>query len=184
MTASSSRARTRSPTSRARRSTSSSCRSRTTCWRAALDSVGLTERDITRRQHLGRRHGRRLSSTDDVTAVVTWNPLLSEIAAHRRRQQGVQFLADPRRDHRHDGGQHRDAEGQPGFRQGAGRRLVRDDGRHVEGRRGRQRRHARPWRGLRHRPRRLRRAARDDADVLRPGRGRRLHQRAPSWSTR
>ena len=42
-----SRARARSsPTSRASRSTWSSCRCRTTCWRAASRSVGLRERDI------------------------------------------------------------------------------------------------------------------------------------------
>ena len=81
----------------------------------------------------------RTSSTS-----VTWNPLLSEVAAFAGRQRAVQFLADPRRDHRPHGGQHHDAEGQSGLRQGAGRRLVRDHGAdagHGRGRGGGAHRH-------------------------------------------
>ena len=52
---------------------------------------------------------------------------------------------DPRRDHRHHGGQHRDAEGQPRLRQGAGRRLVRDDGADSRARRDGKAAQARPW---------------------------------------
>ena len=73
-------------------------------------------------------------ATPDVTAVVTWNPLLSEIAADAGRRPRCSIRPpDPRRDHRHDDGQHRDAEGQSRLRQGAGRRLVRDDGADVDG---------------------------------------------------
>ena len=66
----------------------------------------------------------RAYATPDVTAVVTWNPMLSEIAADAGPDRGVQLLLDPRRNHRHHDGEHRDAEGQSRFRQGAGRRLV------------------------------------------------------------
>ena len=66
--------------------------------------------------------------TPDVTAVVTWNPLVSEILAVPGAHKVFELVADPRRDHGPDGRQHRDAQGQPRFRQGAGRHLVRDHG--------------------------------------------------------
>ena len=90
----------------------------------ALDTVGLAEKDIT------------VVNTSDADMVAAYGtqrrdrgghlePAGLRDPRHARRRQGVRFLADSRRDHRPHGGQHRDAEGQSRFRQGAGRRLVR-----------------------------------------------------------
>ena len=114
--------KTSSPTSRGRRSIWSSYRSRTTCWRGRSRPSACRKRTspsstlptpiwsppIRRRRH----------------RLVTWNPLLSEVSAAPKSHQGVQLLLDSRRNHRPHDGEHRDAEGQPGFRQGAGGRVV------------------------------------------------------------
>ncbi len=47
----------------------------------ALDSVGLVERDVTVVNTSDADMVSVFTSTDDVTTVVTWNPLLSEVAA-------------------------------------------------------------------------------------------------------
>ena len=102
-----------------------------------LDSVGLKEADIT---VVNTSDADMVAAyeTADVTAVVTWNPLVSTILDAGNATKVFDFEPDPRRDHRHHDGQHRDAEGQPRLRQGADRRLVRDDGADVQGRRGQQ----------------------------------------------
>ena len=75
-------------------------------------------------EYVGRRSWCRPTASRDVTAVVTWNPLLSEILAMPDTLQGVRFQPDPRRDHRHDGGEHRDAHGESEARQGPDGCLV------------------------------------------------------------
>ena len=83
-----------------------------------------------------------------------------------RRDAGVRLQQDPRRDRGPDGAQHRDAEGQSGTRQGAGRHLVRDH-RADEGRRRQGQGGARgDGEALGHRSRRLRGPAQDHAHVL------------------
>ena len=69
--------------------------------------------------------------TPDVTAVVTWKPIVSTILESPDAKNRVRQFEDPRRDHRSHGGQHRGAEGQPEIRQGACRHLVRN-ARHDE----------------------------------------------------
>ena len=79
------------------------------------------------RQHLGRRHRRRLQ-VEGLDRGDDLEPAADGGAGRARRHAGVQLQQDPRRDHRHAGGEYRDAQGQSQFRQGARRHLVRDDG--------------------------------------------------------
>ena len=75
----------------------------------ALDTVGLAEKDLTvvntSDADMVAAYG-----TSDVTAVVTWNPLVSEILAMPGAGKVFNSSQDSRRDHRPHGGQHRDAE--------------------------------------------------------------------------
>ncbi len=94
----------------------------------ALESVKLAEKDVkvvnTSDADIAAAY-----KTPEVTAVVTWKPMVSTILEICRREVGVRQLEHSRRDHRHDGRQHGRAQGQPQVRQGAGRHLVRDHGR-------------------------------------------------------
>ena len=149
-----------------------------------LDSVGAHREATSRSSTPPTPTWSRPSQTADVTAVVTWNPLLSEI------------LAMPDADHVFNSSQipgeiidimmvnTETLADNPDF----GKALV---GAWYEAMAlmsaTRRRGHRGPHRdgvGLGHRPCRLRRAARHDADVLRPGRRGRLHQRAPSCRRR
>ena len=69
--------------------------------------------------------------------VVTWKPLVSQIAQAQGREDLVQFVADSRRDSGPDGGANRRSEPArrlgPEVRQGARRRLVRTDASDVRG---------------------------------------------------
>ena len=97
--------------------------------------------------------------TPEVTAVVTWKPIVSTILEFPDAHEVFELFEDSRRDHRSHGGQHRGGEGQPEIRQGARRHLVRDP-RHDE---VRQRGEGVDGQSLGHRPQGLRRAARHDA---------------------
>ncbi len=121
----------------------------------ALEGIKLSEKDLT----LVNTSDADIASayaTPDVTAAVTWNPMLSDLAAAPNTNNGVRLILYSRRNHRHHDGEHRDAEGEPQFRQGAGRRLVRDDGHHVVARRGRHCRAHGNGESLRHRSGRFR----------------------------
>ena len=65
------------------------------------------------------------------TALVTWNPQLSEIKKQPGAERGIQLLADPRRNSRHARGRHGRVASQSKARQGADRHLVRNLGGHV-----------------------------------------------------
>ena len=98
-----------------RTSTSSSSRCRTTCWRARSRCVEAGREGPQGRQHVRRRHGRRLQDAGrhgrrDLEADRLDHPGIAG------RQEGVRQFADPRRDHRPHGRQHRGAEGQPEVR--------------------------------------------------------------------
>jgi hypothetical protein len=77
--------------SRASRSTWSSCRCRTICWRARWHGGPVAQR-CQDGQHVGRRHRRRLSSPD-AQAAVAWNPQLSVM---RRQRASTRCSARPR----------------------------------------------------------------------------------------
>ena len=97
----------------------------------ALESVGLTERDLDAVVNTSDADLVSVfTAAPDVEHVVTWNPLLAEVAAMPGLDPALRQRVDPGRDHRHAGGQHRDARGVSGPRQGADRRLVRDHGDH------------------------------------------------------
>jgi NitT/TauT family transport system substrate-binding protein len=89
----------------------------------ALESIGLTEADV---KVVNTADPDMLGAfqTPDVQAMVTWNPIVSEIAKLPRGDRGVQLVPDPGRDHGPDGRQHGGGQGQPRFRQGAGGHLV------------------------------------------------------------
>ena len=77
----------------------------------ALESKHLAEKDI-KVVNTSDADMAAAYKTPEVTAVVTWNPIVSEILGFARRQEGVRFVADSRRDHGSDGRQYRGAEGQ------------------------------------------------------------------------
>ncbi|MEI9987790.1 MAG: ABC transporter substrate-binding protein [Aliidongia sp.] len=93
----------------------------------ALDTAHLTERDMTLVNTSDADIVAAFGSPD-VGAVVTWNPQVGEILKEPLAEKVFDFFRGTGRDHRYDGAQDRDAEGQPGARQGADRRLVRGDG--------------------------------------------------------
>jgi NitT/TauT family transport system substrate-binding protein len=110
----------------------------------ALERGARGARPRGRRQHLGRRHDRRLpdrrrAGSRDVEPA----------GLHDRGGPGGQHplrqLRHPRRDHRHDGRQHRNAPGQPRFRARPGGGVVRADGRSCPPTRPRGSRRAPPW---------------------------------------
>ena len=109
-----------------------------------LESVGLTERDITV-VNTGDADIVAAAAAPEVDAIVTWNPQLAEVKALPGASLVFDSGRDSGRDHRPAGGQHRHAHGQPGAGQGADRRLVRNHG--ADGRAGRRpaRPRARPW---------------------------------------
>ena len=141
----------------------------------ALDTVKLAEKDITvvntSDADMVAAYG-----TSDVTSVVTWNPLVSEIVAMPGAHKVFDSSQIP--------GEIIDMmvvntatlKDNPGARQGACRRLVRGDEPDDFGHAGRPGRQGGDGQGLRHGPRRLRRAACLDRDVLRPRQGGRVHQ--------
>ena len=144
-----------------------------------LTTIGLSEKDV------------KTVNTSDAdivaafkapksTAVVTWNPQLMEVKADPGATEVFEFEQDPGRDRGSHGDQYANAEGQPRPRQGAGRRLVRDHRAHEGGHARGQGRPRGDGQALRHRSRRLRGAAQDDADVLHAGRRACLHHRSRS----
>ena len=174
-TASCSRTARRSPTSRAARSTSSSCRCRTICWRAALATVKLSEKDI------------KTVNTSDADIVAAFkSPELDgggdlESAAdggegRAGRDRGVRLRArSPARSRTCWWSTPQTLKDNPDL----GKALVGIWYETIALMKDRQRQGQGRARGdgqaLRHRPRRLRGAAQDDAHVLHAGRRARLH---------
>ena len=134
----------------------------------ALAMNGMTEKDVTLVNTSDADIG-SLFLAEKTGAAVTWNPILHQGAQRQGRRHGFRFVEDSGRDHRHDGGAHRRARC---AQEGAGRRVVRNHGRHVRRRQageggdrvhgGQGRRHGGGVRG----------PAQGDLDVLQARRGR------------
>ena len=131
----------------------------------ALESAGMSERDL-KVVNTSDADISAAFATPAVKQAVTWNPMLADLKAQAERHRSLRFQQDSRRDHGHDGRQHEDAAGEPGARQGAHGRVVRDGVADAFDESRQHHRAERDGQGLRHRPRRLQGPALDHRALL------------------
>ena len=81
----------------------------------ALESIGAAEKDL-KVVNTSDADMAAAYKTPDVTAVVTWKPIVSTILESPDAKKVFDCSQDSRRDHRPHGRQHRGAEGQPEIR--------------------------------------------------------------------